>query len=200
MSYLSFDYAQFNEKGLKKVIDEFKRQDLQVTSVEADNKAKRQSGVQTKKATLHFADGQKLMLQATAQGAIFQVRLNTRVIPIKHVDDLKKAVAEIAGKVSANSKQFQQTLKKRAARASSTSKDSSSRAKTSLKAQIALANADKQDLEASVAEKRKQKQALEDGLPAKEQRKSDISTHINQEYSVSEQLEAELKQLEESAA
>ncbi|HAS6077944.1 hypothetical protein [Vibrio vulnificus] len=200
MSYLSFDYAQFNEKGLKKVIDEFKRQDLQVTSVEADNKAKRQSGVQTKKATLHFADGQKLMLQATAQGAIFQVRLNTRVIPIKHVDDLKKAVAEIAGKVSANSKQFQQTLKKRAARASSTSKDSSSRAKTSLKAQIALANADKQDLEASVAEKRKQKQALEDSLPAKEQRKSDISTHINQEYSVSEQLEAELKQLEESAA
>jgi len=200
VSYLSFDYAQFNEKGLKKVIDEFKRQDLQVTSVEADNKAKRQSGVQTKKATLHFADGQKLMLQATAQGAIFQVRLNTRVIPIKHVDDLKKAVAEIAGKVSANSKQFQQTLKKRAARASSTSKDSSSRAKTSLKAQIALANADKQDLEASVAEKRKQKQALEDGLPAKEQRKSDISTHINQEYSVSEQLEAELKQLEESAA
>ncbi|AUW07528.1 hypothetical protein [Vibrio campbellii] len=200
MSYLSFDYAQFNEKGLKKVIDEFKRQDLQVTSVEADNKAKRQSGVQTKKATLHFADGQKLMLQATAQGAIFQVRLNTRVIPIKHVDDLKKAVAEIAGKVSANSKQFQQTLKKRAARASSTSKDSSSRAKTSLKAQIALANADKQDLEASVTEKRKQKQALEDGLPAKEQRKSDISTHINQEYSVSEQLEAELKQLEESAA
>lgn len=200
MSYLSFDYAQFNEKGLKKVIDEFKRQDLQVTSVEADNKAKRQSGVQTKKATLHFADGQKLMLQATAQGAIFQVRLNTRVIPIKHVDDLEKAVAEIAGKVSVNSKQFQQTLKKRAARASSTSKDSSSRAKISLKAQIALANADKQDLEASVAEKRKQKQALEDGLPAKEQRKSDISTHINQEYSVSEQLEAELKQLEESAA
>lgn len=111
MSYLSFDYAQFNEKGLKKVIDEFKRQKLQVTSVEADNKAKRQSGVQTKKAILHFADGQKLMFQATAQGAIFQVRLNTRVIPIKHVDDLKKAVAEIAGKISANSKQFQQTLK-----------------------------------------------------------------------------------------
>ncbi|AFT97408.1 MULTISPECIES: hypothetical protein [Gammaproteobacteria] len=200
MSYLSFDYAQFNEKGLKKVIDEFKRQDLQVTSVEADNKAKRQSGVQTKKATLHFADGQKLMLQATAQGAIFQVRLNTRVIPIKHVDDLKKAVAEIAGKVSANSKQFQKTLKKRASRASSASKDSTSRAKTSLKAQIALAKSDNQELESSVQEKRQQKQTLEEALPVKEQRKSDISAQITQEYSVSEQLEAELKQLEEQTS
>ncbi|WP_268810123.1 hypothetical protein [Vibrio parahaemolyticus] len=200
MSYLSFDYAQFNEKGLKKVIDEFKRQDLQVTSVEADNKAKRQSGVQTKKATLHFADGQKLMLQATAQGAIFQVRLNTRVIPIKHVDDLKKAVAEIAGKVSENSKQFQKTLKKRTSRASSASKDSTSRAKTSLKAQIALAKSDHQELESSVQEKRQQKQTLEEALPVKEQRKSDISAQITQEYSVSEQLEAELKQLEEQTS
>ncbi|ELA9885254.1 TPA: hypothetical protein ACX3FZ_004471 [Vibrio parahaemolyticus] len=200
MSYLSFDYAQFNEKGLKKVIDEFKRQDLQVTSVEADNKAKRQSGVQTKKATLHFADGQKLMLQATAQGAIFQVRLNTRVIPIKHVDDLKKAVTEIASKVSDNSKQFQKTLKKRASRASSTSKDSTSRAKTSLKAQIALAKSDNQELESSVQEKRQQKQTLEEALPVKEQRKSDISAQITQEYSVSEQLEAELKQLEEQTS
>ncbi|EKQ3696058.1 hypothetical protein QRC94_003763 [Vibrio vulnificus] len=200
MSYLSFDYAQFNEKGLKKVIDEFKRQDLQVTSVEADNKAKRQSGVQTKKATLHFADGQKLMLQATAQGAIFQVRLNTRVIPIKHVDDLKKAVTEIASKVSDNSKQFQKTLKKRASRASSTSKDSTSRAKTSLKAQIALAKSDHQELESSVQEKRQQKQTLEEALPVKEQRKSDISAQITQEYSVSEQLEAELKQLEEQTS
>ncbi|MEJ3629765.1 hypothetical protein [Vibrio vulnificus] len=200
MSYLSFDYAQFNEKGLKKVIDEFKRQDLQVTSVEADNKAKRQSGVQTKKATLHFADGQKLMLQATAQGAIFQVRLNTRVIPIKHVDDLKKAVTEIASKVSDNSKQFQKTLKKRASRASSTSKDSTSRAKTSLKAQIALAKSDHQELESSVQEKRQQKQTLEEALPVKEQRKSDISAQITQEYSVSEQLETELKQLEEQTS
>ncbi|MFW1108371.1 hypothetical protein ACEWA7_20230 [Vibrio parahaemolyticus] len=197
MSYLSFDYAQFNEKGLKKVLDEFKRQDLQVISVEADNKAKRQSGVQTKQATFHFADGQKLMLQATAQGAIFQVRLNTRVIPIKHVDDLKKAVAEIAGKVSENSKQFQNSLKKRVARASSASKDSNSRAKTSLKAQIALAKSDNQELESSVQQMRQQKQTLEESLPSKEQRKSDLSEQITQEYSVSDQLEAELKQLEE---
>ncbi|MBT2979886.1 hypothetical protein AA405_20410, partial [Vibrio anguillarum] len=122
----------------------------------------------------HFADGQKLRLQATAQGAIFQVRLNTRVIPIKHVDDLKKAVAEISTKVADNSKQFQKTLRKRSARASSVSKDSSSRAKTSLKAQIALAHADKLDLELSLAEKRQQKKALEEILPIKEQKKSDV--------------------------
>nr|WP_234941917.1 hypothetical protein [Vibrio anguillarum] len=183
---------------MKKVIDEFKRQDLQVISVEADNKVKRQSGVQTKQAVFHFADGQKLMLQATAQGAIFQVRLNTRVIPIKHVDDLKKAVAEISTKVADNSKQFQKTLRKRSARASSVSKDSSSRAKTSLKAQIALAHADKLDLELSLAEKRQQKKALEEILPIKEQKKSDVNAQLSQEHIISEQLEAELKQLEES--
>lgn len=49
-------------------------------------------------------------------------------------------------------------------------------------------------------EKRQQKQALEEALPVKEQNKSDISAQITQEYSVSEQLESELKQLEESAA
>ena len=52
-------------------------------------------------------------------------------------------------------------------------------------------------MESSVQEKRQQKQTLEEALPAKEQRKSDISAQITQEYSVSEQLEAELKQLEE---
>lgn len=198
MSYLSFDYAQFNEKGLKKLIDEFNRQDLQIINVEADNKAKRQSGVQTKQATFHLADGQKLMLQATAQGAIFQVRLNTRVIPIKHVDDLKKAVAEIAAKVVDNSKQFQQTLRKRAARASSISKDSASRAKTSLKAQIALAHADKRDLEQSVAQMRQQKKELEESLPAVEAQKNALKTQLTNEYGITDQLEAELKQLEES--
>ncbi|WFQ78109.1 hypothetical protein PXH59_00230 (plasmid) [Xenorhabdus sp. SF857] len=196
MNYLSFDYAQFNEKGLKKVIDEFNRHELQITTIEADNKSIRQSGVQTKKATLHFADGQKLTLQATAQGSIFQVRLNTRVIPVKHVDDLKKAVAEIAGKISDNSKQFQNTLQKRAIRASNATKDSSSRAKTSLKAQIALAILDQKELESAMKEKRERKSALEKTQLEKEKQKSDVTEKLSQEYSVTELLEDELKQLE----
>ncbi|MCC8380453.1 hypothetical protein [Xenorhabdus sp. PB30.3] len=200
MNYLSFDYAQFNEKGLKKVIDEFNRHDLQITKIEADNKPIRLSGVQTKKATLHFTDGQKLTLQATAQGSIFQVRLNTRVIPVKHVDDLKKAVAEIADKIRNNSKQFQNTLQKRATRANSTSQDASSRAKTSLKAQIALAILDHKELETAIKEKREHKSALEKAQQEKEKKKSDVTEKLSQEYAVTELLEAELKQLEEHIA
>lgn len=198
MKYLSFDFAQFNEKGLKKVIDEFKKQKLSVTSMEADNKPKRQSGVQTKKATLHFSDGQKLMLQATAQGAIFQVRLNTRVIPVKHVDDLKKAIAEIAAKVKSNSKQFQKTLQKRAVRTSSRT-DANSKAKTSLKAQIALATADKEDLKATVEQARKDKQALDALLPEKQSKKEEITSQFEQASNETMELLAEIEKLKEAA-
>lgn len=198
MKYLSFDFAQFNEKGLKKVIDEFKKQNLSVTSVEADNKPKRQSGVQTKKATLHFSDGQKLMLQATAQGAIFQVRLNTRVIPVKHVDDLKKAIVEISAKVKSNSKQFQKTLQKRAVRTNSRT-DANSKAKTSLKAQIALATADKEDLMATVLQARKDKQALDILLPEKQSKKEEIISQLEQASNETLELLAEIEHLKEAA-
>ncbi|SKA52948.1 defense against restriction DarA-related protein [Photobacterium toruni] len=197
MKYLSFDFDQFNEKGLKKVIDEFQNQNLSVTSVEADNKPKRQSGVQTKKATLHFSDGQKLVLQATAQGSIFQVRLNTRVIPVKYVDDLKKAITEIATKVKSNSKQFQNTLQKRAVRSSNRT-DANSKAKTSLKAQIALANADKEDLLSTVIKSRQEKVTLNDLLSEKQNSKEKVTLQLNQASNETLELLAEIEKLKDA--
>ncbi|MCD9516412.1 hypothetical protein [Photobacterium carnosum] len=197
MKYLSFDFDQFNEKGLKKVIDEFQNQNLSVTSVEADNKPKRQSGVQTKKATLHFSDGQKLILQATAQGSIFQVRLNTRVIPVKYVDDLKRAITEIAGKVKSNSKQFQNTLQKRAVRGRNRT-DANSKAKTSLKAQIALANADKEDLLSTVMQSRQDKVTLNDALSEKQNRKDKVTLQLDQASNETLELLAEIEKLKDA--
>lgn len=195
MKYLSFDFSQFNEKGLKKVIAEFKKNQLQVTSVEADNKPKRQSGVQTKKAVLHFSDGQKLMLQATAQGAIFQVRLNTRVIPVKHVDDLKKAIAEVAAKVASNSKQFQKQQAKRSTKVIKRI-DSSTKARTSLKAQTALAGSDVEELKKSIKLAKEEKQELSLEVRALGKQKQELNEHIAVEEQVTAPLEEKIKELE----
>lgn len=195
MKYLSFDFSQFNEKGLKKVIAEFKKNNLQVTSVEADNKPKRQSGVQTKKAVLYFSDGQKLMLQATAQGAIFQVRLNTRVIPVKHVDDLKKAIAEISSKLVSNSKQFQKQQLKRANKPVKRT-DSSTKAKTSIKAQTALSAIDRDDLRATVKLARKQKEDVNAELSQVEIEKAQTNEALELEEMATVELEQQINELE----
>lgn len=195
MKYLSFDFSQFNEKGLKKVIAEFKKNQLQVTSVEADNKPKRQSGVQTKKAVLHFSDGQKLMLQATAQGAIFQVRLNTRVIPVKHVDDLKKAIAEVAAKVASNSKQFQKQQAKRSTKVIKRI-DSSTKARTSLKAQTALAGSDVEELKKSIKLAKEEKRELSLEVQALDGQKQELNERIADEEQVTSPLEDKIKELE----
>ena len=195
MNYLSFDYSQFNEKGLKNVIAEFKKNQLQVTSVEADNKAKRQSGVQTKKAILHFSDGQKLMLQATAQGSIFQVRLNTRVIPVKHVDDLKKAIAEIAAKLSRNSRQFKKQQEQRAKKPVKRS-DSSTKAKTSLKAQTAIARIGVDELTAEIAQARQQKETAEAELVKSTASTEEVERNLASESDTTAELEQRIKQLE----
>ena len=195
MNYLSFDYSQFNEKGLKNVIAEFKKNQLQVISVEADNKAKRQFGVQTKKAILHFSDGQKLMLQATAQGSIFQVRLNTRVIPVKHVDDLKKAIAEIAAKLTRNSRQFKKQQEQRAKKPVKRS-NLSTKAKTSLKAQTAIARIGIDDLTAEIAAVQQQKDAAEAELVKSTTSTEEVERNLASESDATAELEQRIKQLE----
>ena len=103
---ISIDFDNFTEKGLKKVITTFEKQSLPVASVDATNRPKRESGFSVKAATLHFESGQKLLLKAKANGSVFQVKLNNKVLPIKNVDDLKKAVSEVIAFVKINEPKF----------------------------------------------------------------------------------------------
>jgi len=157
-SYLSFDYEHFNEQGLKSVLSEFKRNDLPVVRVSANNKQTRQQGVPTKKAELFFTDGQRIALQAKADGAIFQVRLNNKVIPVTAVNDLKRAIAEISEKVKGNAKIFQKTLKGRLKRAQ-VDTTTATIARTSTKARIAMLNA-------GIQEQNQNLEALRESLTA----------------------------------
>lgn len=110
---IKIDFDKFNEAGLKDILKQFEKEDLPVDSVEATNKAKRDMGFLVKSATFIFKSGQKLLLKAKAGGSIFQVKLNSKVMPIKNVDDLDKAVKEVVKYVQNNEEKY---LKQKAKR------------------------------------------------------------------------------------
>lgn len=193
-NYTTFDFTQFNEKGLKDVIKQFKKNDLIVNQVEADNKPKRQSGVQVKKAVLTFEDGQALTLQATAQGSIFQVRLNTRVIPVKHVDDLNKAIAEISQKVKANATAFQKTLKRRQTRIKNTDSKSAA-ARVSSKAQLQQYQDQINVFQESNQTLLTQQTELQQQFESKTQLSQSLQAQLQAEQEKHKQLDAELTRL-----
>lgn len=115
-TYLTFDYENFTGKGLKQVIKAFEHEKVPILkdgndyNIEATNKQRRVRGMPTKSATLYFEDGQSLTLLVSNEGSIYQVKLNNRVIPVRNVDNLKKAVAEIAGMIKGNSNSFARNL------------------------------------------------------------------------------------------
>lgn len=109
---LTINFDKFNKAGLKPILNKFDKAGLPVTDVEADNKPKRESGFQVKTAIINFESGQKLQVKAKAGGSIFQVKLNNKVLAIKHVEDLDKAVEEVISFVKENEKNYQKQKEK----------------------------------------------------------------------------------------
>lgn len=103
---IDIDFKRFNEAGLKPVIKKFEQAKLPVKEVVGTNKPKRESGFLTKMVTFVFDSGQKLVVKAKAGGSIYQAKLNGRVLPIKHVDDIDKAVKEVVTHVKHNEKAY----------------------------------------------------------------------------------------------
>jgi hypothetical protein len=67
-----------------------------------------------KTATFVFASGQKITVKIKAGGGVFQIKLNAKVIPIKAVDDVAKAVDEVITYVKANEPAFAKAKEKNA--------------------------------------------------------------------------------------
>lgn len=111
---LTIDFEKFDKAGLKPVLKKFETAGIPVEDVEATNKAKRESGFLMKTATLVFASGQKITVKIKAGGGVFQVKLNSKVIPIKSVDDIAKAVDEVITYVKANEPAFAKAKEKNA--------------------------------------------------------------------------------------
>jgi len=197
-TYLSFDYEKFNESGLKKVIAEFKKHDVYVTGVVATNKPKRKQGVQTKKAELFFKDGQKLTLQVTAQGAIFQVAVNGRVIPIRSINNLKKAVKEVSEKILKNSPAFQKAQARKMAKAI-TEPVVEKKKVVNLASKIKALESEITSFEETASDLQQQRDKLTEESQTVEASRDDIESKLLIEEDRNNQLKAELKQLKENA-
>lgn len=74
--------------------------------MDAPNKGKRESGMLIKTFTLAFEDSQQLLVRVKSDGTIFQVKLNNRVIPVRNVDNIDKAISELCDFMYDNAKAF----------------------------------------------------------------------------------------------
>lgn len=103
---LTLPFDKLTEANLKPILKEFTKLGYPAASVEAKNTAKRESGMLVKTFTLTFDDGQKLLVKVKAGGTIYQVKLNNKVVPVRHVDDMKKAVGEMIDYLYYNAKAY----------------------------------------------------------------------------------------------
>jgi len=116
---MKISYVNFNERGLAPLVDELKKHDQVVAGIKATNLPKREDGVAVKSALFTLESGQKLEIKIKANGSIFQVRLNGKVVPVKNsegIDDpanLKKAVKEMADFVNRNEALYKKQQAKR---------------------------------------------------------------------------------------
>lgn len=103
---VKFQFDKLTEAGLKPLIKKFAKHQCPVTEVESSNRAKRESGSLVKSFILTFEDGQKMTVRVKADGTVFQVKLNKKVVPIKNVDNMDKAIIEMANYVYDNAKGY----------------------------------------------------------------------------------------------
>ena len=192
---LTFDFEKLTKKTLQPVLKKFQKAGYTVVKVDAPNKAKRESGFLIKNFTLTFEDEQQIRVRVKAGGTIFQVKLNNRVVPIKHVDDMEKAISEIANYLYDNAKAFakvkaqreRRKLKPPAPSITTTRKEKIEKAKADLEA-ISQNNA---DLEKQLAESNSTITDSQTKLEAAER-------SLAQERAKTASLEAQISQLQKA--
>lgn len=113
MPQVQINFKNITKTGLKSIIAKFEKKGMPIDGVEANNIARRQSGFLVKDASLFFESGQKLVIRVKADGVIFQVKLNNKVLPIKNVDNMSKAVDEVIQHVKENEKRYLKAKEKR---------------------------------------------------------------------------------------
>lgn len=195
---IKIDFDKFNEIGLKPIIKEFEKAGLPVSDVVANNIAKRESGFQCKNATFQFESGQKLFVKAKANGSIFQVKLNNKVIPIKYVDDLDKAVKEVIAFVEKNEAAFQKRKQKQL-EALKIKVPKIKSVRTSTVKQTEEVNAALETVKEAVAEAEAEKAEIDKTLNEKRGTVEKLKTELDAENAKTETLQAELDRLQEAA-
>lgn len=196
---IHIDFEKFNKVGLKPILEKFEKASLPVSDVEADNKAKRESGFQVKTAIINFESGQKLLVKAKAGGSIFQVKLNNRVLAIKHVEDLDKAIQEVVEYVKENEKNYQKQRDKQLAR-QKVNIPKIKPANTSVSEQITQLQATLDETKTADEELNTQVADVESANAEKSGAVTALETELNSLVATGEALQNEYDQLKEVAA
>ena len=192
---IKLDFENLTKAGLKKLLKVFEKQQCPVASVDAPNKSKRESGMLTKSFTLTFEDGQNLQIRVKADGTVYQVRLNNKVMPIKHVDDLDKAVTEMIDYVQDNAKAYERAKIQREKRKIRVPKPA---VLTSRKEKIAQAKEELDQLDASNTALEQQKAELDAAMSDKSGQLEKVMRDLDAEKAKTEKLEATLAALQKN--
>lgn len=190
-----FDFAQFDVKGVEPIKKAFEQAGLTVIDVEATNRAARRAGYQVKSATFHFADGQKVVMMlkndGDGNGDIYQVKLNSRVVPVKNVDDMDKAVGEIATMAGANSASFLKAQRRKNAKQDVDESDLEGGRKkpVTAAAKLEAAQAESQELEQQVTELESRRDELARQLAERQQKMESDQAELEALITENEQLE-----------
>lgn len=113
MPQVKINFNKMTKAGMKSVIAKFEKKGMKVADVDAPNRAKRESGFLVKAAKLIFESGQILLVRVKADGTVFQVKLNARVLPMKYVDNMDKVIDEIIDHVRDNEAKYIKAKQKR---------------------------------------------------------------------------------------
>ncbi|HHO0939113.1 TPA: hypothetical protein ACRTTK_003152 [Aeromonas hydrophila] len=109
-TYFTLDFGNITEKGLKKLLDAFRKAGQKVANVEASNRVVKKDRLATKKFTLRFENGQSITCSIGDQGDIIETKLNSTVIPVKTMDTVNGYAKEVSQKLQANQARFDKSL------------------------------------------------------------------------------------------
>lgn len=102
---LPFD--KMTEANLRPFAKKFEKWGIKISEIKSANVGKRESGFLLKDALFIFEDGQRMLIRVKSDGTVFQVKLNNKVLPVKSVDNVDKAVIEMVDYVQANAKAYE---------------------------------------------------------------------------------------------
>lgn len=191
MPNVQIDFNKVTKSGLKNISKMFSRRGLNISDISATNRPKRESGYPVKTAIFLFESGQKLFVKVKSDGAVFQVKLNNKALPIKNVDNLSKAIDEIATHVKANEKRYLKAQQKRLARQKI--KIDQPKVVTTRKRKIEHAESRISELEAEAETLLQKIKQDEDALNVKQGQITDLEANLETLKTRGSELEAELK-------
>ena len=192
---LTLDFDKLTEKTLQPVVKKFKKGGYTVVKVDAPNKSKRESGQLIKNFTLTFEDEQQLLVRVKAGGTIFQVKLNNRVVPVKHVDDMEKAVNEMCNYMYDNAKAFQRAKAQRERRKIRPPVPAIT---TTRKEKLEKTRQELESVSQQIADLEKQGAEVKAKTTDAASRLAEAERELEKERQITAALEAEIKSLEEA--